>query len=124
MRLYVRVHDDCIDGGVRRVFMMLTDGPSDESTIGDFCERKEQGYRSQRQRKSVNSVPCGQGETWGLNAAPPRPEGDFLRPREPFPDAVGTCGGILAVPGCAGAAKPARSLGANTSWATAFWRTV
>ena len=34
LRLYVRVHDDCIDGGVRRVFMMLTDGPSDESTIG------------------------------------------------------------------------------------------
>ena len=64
--MYVRVHGDCIDGGVRRVFMMLTDGPSDDHWLAvTFCERKEQGYRSQWSRKSVNSVPCGQGETGG-----------------------------------------------------------
>ena len=65
----------------------------------------EAGLGVNGQEKSVNSVPCRQGETGGLNAAPPRPEGDFLRPREPFPGAVGTCGGILCVPRCAVLAK-------------------
>ena len=38
LRLYVRVHDDCIDGGVRRVFMMLTTGLQTSRPLvsGDF----------------------------------------------------------------------------------------
>ena len=114
----MHVHDDRVDGGVRCVFMMTA------LTTLDSASVLEAGLGVNGQEKSVNSVPCGQGETGGRNAAPPQPEGGSLFQRAPFQDVVGTCGGVLDVPGCAGAAKPSTAPGTNTNWATVFWRTV